>query len=86
MELNSEKDLFLSENITLDLKKKSMKEYSERFIEIPKTGDPSLFVDQLEKVAEKMAEENWNFVNTHVDELMEKICLCFERDLNENEK
>ncbi len=59
-----------------------MKERTEKIITLGFLREPDSVVGEIEKTAEKMAQQGWNFLHSQTDIDLRTISLFFERDLN----
>ncbi len=58
-----------------------MRETSERHFHLRSEWSSQDTIDALEREAERMHRNGWRYTGSHVDQLMENVVLCFERDV-----
>jgi len=59
-----------------------MKERTERIIPLSLTRKSMNTVDEIERMAERMAREGWHFQGSRTDVDFNHVVLTFERDIN----
>lgn len=59
-----------------------MKERTERVVPLSFTRKSRDTVDEIERVAERMAREGWHFADSRTDVDFNHVVLTFERDIN----
>ena len=58
-----------------------MKERRESLIPIPADWSPEWMADTVQREVEKWWNEGWVFLRAETDQLMESVCLYFERPI-----
>ena len=59
----------------------SVKECSERVVEVGFTRSPKKVVDQVEQVTAEMIRQGWTLADTCVEESLGNVHLFFEREM-----
>ncbi len=58
-----------------------MKQVMEKIVPLKGLKDPTVVVQEMERIAQVASKDGWYFVSSATDEWVESVTLFFERDL-----